>query len=556
METEIKAGELLPMPGRGLEEGFRDFAESLVQQIDEVFFWRDPNVIRPYFVSNAYERIWGRPCESAYDEPSSWIESIHPADRDLAMRQLEQDGASGRSQAEYRIIRPDGEVRWVWVRTFPFRDDAGEIRRLIGIAQDYTERKQFESTQAFLASIVESSDDSIIGSDLEGKIVSWNHGAERLFGYTPEEAIGRPVTILFPPNQELNYLKTVLNTVGRLEETRRFEAVRMAKSGTPIEVSVILSPIRDTTGQPQGLSGIYRDIRDRKSTERQREIMEVELRHAQKLESVGHLAAGVAHEINTPIQFVSDSVYFVRDALKDVFNLIGEYQTMCEAAAGGANVEEKAVQIARVEQDLDLRYLLEQVPKAVERALDGMDRVAVIVRSMKEFAHPDQAEKTPVDLNRAITSTLTMARNEYKYVAVLETEFGDIPSVTCHVGQINQVILNIVVNAAHAITDVVAGTEQRGRIRVRTWREEDEAVITIEDTGAGIPDEIRDRIFDPFFTTKEVGRGTGQGLAIARSVIVDKHGGTIDFESEVGCGTTFLIRLPVDGNSKRPTQSA
>jgi PAS domain S-box-containing protein len=551
MDTEVTNPEPLSAstPRRVLEEGFRDFAESIVQHIDEVFFWRDPDNLRPYFVSNAYERIWGWPCESAYTEPSSWIESIHPDDRGRVIRHWEQDGAAGQSQMEYRIIRPDGEVRWVWVRTFPFRDDAGDIRRLIGIAQDYTGHKQAESAHAFLASIVDSSDDSIIGSDIAGTILSWNDGAEKLFGYTREEAIGKSVTILFPPDLRPDYLKTTLNKVGQLREVKRFETVRMAKGGIPIDVSVILSPIRDTTGTVRGLSGIYRDIRDRKQADKQREIMEVQLRHAQKLESVGRLAAGVAHEINTPVQFVSDSVYFVRDGLKNVFDLIVEYQTECKAAADGSNVGKMVAQINRVEQDVDLPYLLEQLPKALDRALDGLDRVAVIVRSMKEFAHPDQTEKTTVDLNRSIASTLTVARNEYKYVADLETEFGDIPGVTCNVGEINQVVLNLVVNAAHAIADVVAGTEEKGRIRIKTWHEEDEAVITIADTGGGIPAEIRGRIFDPFFTTKEVGRGTGQGLTIARAVIVDKHGGALDFETEVGRGTTFLIRLPINGNS-------
>jgi signal transduction histidine kinase len=166
---------------------------------------------------------------------------------------------------------------------------------------------------------------------------------------------------------------------------------------------------------------------------------------------------------------------------------------------------------------------------------------------MKEFAHPDQKDMTLADLNQAISSTLVIARNEYKYVAELELELGDIPHVLCHLGDLNQVVLNIVVNAAHAIADVVKDSGDKGRLGVRTRRDGEHVVVEISDTGGGIPEEVQTRVFDPFFTTKEVGRGTGQGLAIARSVVCDKHGGELTFETAVGRGTTFFVRLPIAG---------
>jgi len=208
---------------------------------------------------------------------------------------------------------------------------------------------------------------------------------------------------------------------------------------------------------------------------------------------------------------------------------------------------EAATAIERAEHDADLEYLIQNMPTAVERSIEGLERVAAIVRSMKEFAHPDQKEMTTVDLNQAIASTLVIARNEYKYVADVETDFGRLPRVLCHVGEVNQAVLNIIVNAAHAIGDVVAGTEKRGRITIRTRHDREWAEVTIADTGGGISDAVRDRVFDPFFTTKEVGKGTGQGLAIARNVILEKQGGTLTFETEPGIGTTFVIRLPIDG---------
>ena len=277
--------------------------------------------------------------------------------------------------------------------------------------------------------------------------------------------------------------------------------------------------------------------------------MEAELRQAQKLESVGRLAAGVAHEINTPVQFVSDSVHFVRDAMTAIFRLVSALVVVERSVLDGRPSREAADDAGVAVEEADLPYLTEHVPRALDRALEGLERVAVIVRWMKEFAHPDQNQMHQADLNRAITSTLTIARNEYKYVADVDLDLGDIPTVCCLVGALNQAVLNIVVNAAHAIGDAVAGTSNRGRIGVRTRRDGDDVVISISDTGGGIPADIQGRIFDPFFTTKEVGRGTGQGLSISRSVVVEQHGGQIDFETEAGKGTTFLIRLPIDGAS-------
>ncbi|HEY1101063.1 MAG TPA: ATP-binding protein, partial [Myxococcota bacterium] len=252
-----------------------------------------------------------------------------------------------------------------------------------------------------------------------------------------------------------------------------------------------------------------------------------------------------AHEINTPIQFVSDSIHFIQDSFNDTLPLLTKYRTLRGAVAEGNVPDDMLEAIEEAEDDADLDYVLENLPKAITRSIDGLDRVATLVRSMKEFAHPDQKEKTTADLNRAIETTITIARNEYKYVADLQTDFGDIPSVKCHVSELNQVFLNIIVNAAHAIGDKVKGTDKRGTITVRTFREGDDVVVAISDDGGGIPEAIRARIYEPFFTTKEVGRGTGQGLAISRSVIVEKHGGALQCTSVEGEGTTFFIRLPI-----------
>ncbi|MFO0748467.1 MAG: ATP-binding protein [Myxococcota bacterium] len=277
---------------------------------------------------------------------------------------------------------------------------------------------------------------------------------------------------------------------------------------------------------------------------RQREL-EHELQQAQKLESVGRLAAGVAHEINTPIQFVSDSVYFVQSTFEELVPLIDGYRRLHASIAGDGNLA--VPELGQLEEQADLDYAIEHVPKALTRSLDGIQRVARIVRSMKEFAHPDATSKAEADLNRALETTLAIATNEYKYVADVVTDFAPVPPVRCHVGELNQVFLNIIVNAAHAIADANKGSERRGVIKVSSRVDGGDVVVSIADSGQGIPASVRGRIFDPFFTTKEVGRGTGQGLAIARTVVVDKHQGSLTFETVEGRGTTFHIRVPAAG---------
>ncbi len=332
-------------------------------------------------------------------------------------------------------------------------------------------------------------------------------------------------------------------TAGRFE----FEAPLVGPGGERKEMRFAGTCVM--LGQAKIFRGLMQDVTEVRRLER-------ELAAAQKLESIGRLAAGVAHEINTPLQFVTDNVKFVSTGIDDLKGVVTAYRQLQTAAESGSGITAAARAAKDAETAADLDYLMENTPLAINDAVGGLQRITTIVRSMKEFAHPDQAQKAFADLNHAIESTLVIAHNEYKYVAKLETDFEELPLVLCHLGEINQVILNLVVNAAHAIGDVVKDSGTLGSITVRTRRIGPKVQISIADTGGGIPEAVRAKIFDPFFTTKEVGKGTGQGLAIARTVVVGKHKGSLRFETEIGKGTTFFIELPINSPSEADADKA
>lgn len=393
----------------------------------------------------------------------------------------------------------------------------------------------------------------------EPTIVFVNRGLARDHGYEPQELVGRKVTDLKLEYQSQEDRDRLLNAI-RNGETARCEAEAERRDGSTFIVGFYTAPLRTGDGPITHYISVGADITERIESERkkaqlqerlynemrERERIAIELRLAQKLESVGRLAAGMAHEINTPIQYVGDSVYFLRSAFEDFIRL-GDlaHRDACALAERVGDTEVATALKAR-EKELDIDFLRQEVPKAFERTIEGVGRVAGIVRAMKEFAHPDVVEHSPADLNHALDTTITVARAEYKYTAIVETQFGELPSVMCNISELNQVFLNLIVNAAHAIHD--AGRDlSSGRIKITTKAQDDWVHIAIADNGCGIPAENIEKIFDPFFTTKEVGRGTGQGLAIARSIVVDKHGGQIDVSSQLGVGTTFVLKLPVAG---------
>jgi signal transduction histidine kinase len=276
-----------------------------------------------------------------------------------------------------------------------------------------------------------------------------------------------------------------------------------------------------------------------------------QLLQQEKMASLGQMAAGIAHEINTPTQFLSDNTVFLRDSLKEILAFLVELRD--EATRDDQPGSDLASMKERIEA-LDLEYLLEEIPRAIQQSQEGVSRVSRIVLAMKDFAHPGTNTKAPMDINQAIENTITLSHNEWKFAASLETELDPgLPPVPGFLGEFKQVILNLLVNAAHAIKAAQTNVSpvEMGCIRVCTRREKEEVEIRITDTGSGIPQEIQSKIFEPFFTTKEVGAGTGLGLSIAYDIIVNKHGGSIQVTSEAGKGSTFIIRLALTPQQKK-----
>jgi signal transduction histidine kinase len=274
---------------------------------------------------------------------------------------------------------------------------------------------------------------------------------------------------------------------------------------------------------------------------------QAKLLQAQKLEAIGQLAAGIAHEVNTPAQYVTDNVTFLQRAFVKLLTLIDAHTCVGDAARAAQDCSEALELLDATLRASKLDYLKIQVPRAIQQSLEGLGQVSSIVKAMKEFSHPSGAEKQPMDIHDVIESTSLVARNEWKYVADLNFDFDwNLPPVPILRNELSQVLLNLIVNAAHAIGDVMPdGSAQKGKIGISTRAAGESIEIRVADNGGGIPETARARVFEPFFTTKEVGKGTGQGLAISYSVIVDKHHGSISFETEVGKGTTFIISLPL-----------
>ena len=519
---------------QALEES-RDTLDAIVNNSTAVICAKDLDD-RYVFVNRAFEELVHRPAAEIVGHKTQDLFPPEACDqyRENDRRVIEENGSL---EFEEVVPQADGPHTYISLK-FPLRDRYGKPYAVCAVSTDITQRKREMEETARLAMVLEQMGESVVITDTMGTIQYVNPAFERVTGYSRTEAVGKNPRILKSGEQTPEFYRELWETItaGRVW-SGRFHNRR--KDGTIFVEEATISPVVDEHGSIVNFVAVKNEISEKLE-------LETQLRQAQKLEAIGQLAAGIAHEINTPTQYISDNTVFLKRAFQGLVEVMERFEPVLRAAEEGSADTESARQVREAFRKTKLDFLLEEVPRALDQSLEGLDRVRKIVTAMKEFSHPSQGKKEHVDLAEAITTTLTVARNEWKYVAEMETEFDpSLPPVPVLRDEFNQVILNIVVNAAHAIGETRGEGDGKGKITVRTRRDGEWAEISISDTGAGIPEKLRNRIFDPFFTTKEVGKGTGQGLAIARSVVVDKHGGDISVDSTVGEGTTFVIRLPL-----------
>jgi len=397
---------------------------------------------------------------------------------------------------------------------------------------------ELHNSHSEMETLLASISAAIIGLNADGQVVRWNRASEQLFGVSHDRIVNRPI-------REAGIQWDWAQTQRGINHCRQNRcAVELNdieyrnNNGETGFVNLALTPSRQNSANGLDVILLATDVTQRRS-------IEAQLRQSQKLKVIGQLAAGIAHELNTPAQYVADNTHFLQDAFASYQNAI----RACQELISKKDQLTPAIlgQTAATLKASDLDYLSEQIPAAIGESLEGIQRVSQIVKAMKNFSHPGSHEISPANLNRAIESTVTVASNEWKYVAEMKLNLDEsLPLVPCMISEFNQVILNLIVNAAHTIGDVVRDQHgKKGTIEITTRMVNGHAEVRIRDTGTGIPESAREKLFEPFFTTKEVGKGTGQGLFIAHSVIVEKHGGTIHFETEMGVGTTFVIRMPL-----------
>ncbi len=454
----------------------------------------------------------------------------------------------------------------------PITDRAGRISHYISIKQDITERKKeqqaLEESERRFQELADLLPQPVFETDIQGTITYSNKLGLTTFGYSPDDLQkGIHSTELFTREDRSRVLSNIEARYKGIP-IENHEYLGLRKDGSTFPILVYSSPVFRNS-EPVGIRGIVLDISERKrSEEKLRELNEtlekrveertlaLEETHQQmilqeKLASIGQLAAGLAHEINNPVNFVRLNVAALKDDLEDLVTLLHNYRSFITEAENGSIDPEKILAIKQQEQDLSIDAIVEDIPEIFQESERGFERISTIISSMKNFSfRHDINQRVPFDINKGIQDTLVIARNEYRYHADIVTDLGTIPPIPCNPEQINQVFLNLIVNSAHAIAS--QHKEHKGRIVIRTTHDADHVCCTIEDDGPGIPAHIRQRIFEPFFTTKEPGKGTGLGLSISYDIIAHKHGGTLDVQCPPEGGTVFTIGLPLDPQCQSP----
>ena len=487
-------------------------------------------------------------------------------DLGLVSDQADQGRVAG---IEHQAFRRDGTPYWIELQTQPLLE-AGRPPRMLGVLWDVTQRHQAEqqitasqrqaeelATQlsiekVLLAKVLRSIPHLVYWKDSTLRYAGVNDAflvvrdcgrAEQVLGLTEQELACRDALFELLPPLEQQVMATG-------EPVDHVPVTLTGGDGPPSRLFLSVLPQTDEEGQVTGVIGVAADVTHLSELERQ-------LAQATRLESIGQLAAGVAHEINTPVQFVSDNVRFVSECFDQVLPALQRLHASHLEQNGVDPGGPADPELVRLLGELDLDFIVGEVPSALSQSLEGMSRVAQIVRALKDFSHPG-GERTATDLNRAIDSTVQVSRNEWKYIAECDLQLDpEVGSVLCFEGEIKQAVLNLIVNAAQAIAEHRKrnGLTGPGHLTVSSKRDRDVVVIEVADDGPGMTEQVQARIFDPFFTTKDVGKGTGQGLSLVHATIVKKHEGTIEVDSRPGEGARFIITLPAPrtGSTKPPS---
>jgi PAS domain S-box-containing protein len=516
------------------------FFQTLIDTIPVPVYYKDTDGI--YLGCNrSFEAIVGLPRRTITGKTAAYVHApelagiIVEKDRELLR-------TGGVQRYETTVIYPNGLPHTGITHKATFTDSNGEISGLVGVRLDISELKATEYSlrlsEEKLRSIMDNLHIGVVLINMQMELIESNRQMRQWFPHISQIS-GKYCFEELCNEQQGRCQNCPAGETFDLGVARESTIKLQTREGERI-FRVFFTPIHNESQKVTAVIGLYEDVTFKLAAER-------DLRQAQKLEAIGQLAAGIAHEINTPVQYVGDNIGFLGDSFVELGKVYGKFTELLQAVKSAKPALEIVQDLEELIECTDVSYLFEEIPGTIKQSKDGVNRVAEIVRAVRDFSHPGSEEKIHVDINRAIESTVTVSRNEWKYVADVETDLkADLPSLPCLPGEINQVLLNLIINAAHAIGDVTeGGSKGKGTIRLSTRVRDEFMEICIADTGGGIPETIQDRIFDPFFTTKEIGKGTGQGLAIAHNVIVDKHQGTLGFVVESGKGTTFIIRLPL-----------
>jgi PAS domain S-box-containing protein len=471
-----------------------------------------------------------------------WLNSVHREDRKLVWKHWLERVGPATDKVELRLMSGNGEFVWVLWQVVEMGNARGDAAGNIHTFTDITEIKEAQLAMSRLTAAIDQAAEMVVMTDLKGVMTYVNPAFEAVSGYSRAEALGKTTGILSGGEHADEFFNNMWETItsGKVWKGR---IVNRRKNGERYTLESSIGPIRNHAGELIGFVGVGRDIS-------QQLVVESQLRQSQKLESIGELAAGIAHEINTPTQYVTSNLQFLSDSCKTYGKTVERCRELVRFVAEhpdlfpDAGFRERA---ASAVDEEEVTYLAEDVPAALDESEAGLKRIAEIVRSIKQLAHPGELAKAFHDLNEIVRHAITVSTNEWKYVADMKFLPDDsLAPVLCLKGEVGQVVLNLIVNAAHAIESRLKGGDGQGTITIRTRSEGEFAVLEVTDTGTGMSREVAAKAFDPFFTTKEVGKGTGQGLAIAHNVVAGMHGGRIEIDTVEGEGTTFTVRLPFE----------